>query len=766
MPKKTKKKLKIKFDFKKNKNMVIVVAVFLLATAILFSGEGGNGGYGLGKDNLTKLKERSDIEVRGVESTKSTSLADWFWSLFENPSKAEGVKSDSLASESVLRKASFDPNDQTPPEISIIQPKTATSELRPKITIRITDVGGSGVDESSITFIGNGHDLSTAAAYIHTVGFLSYTPTKNLAQGVNTLDVTASDNSGNEATAQFKFGRYNGTNAVTIDKDNVLYVDGREFFPIGIYAAGKNMTQAEVREMFRDLTTADSGFNSILHYGLKGINVWSKNFMDMADEFGLKVLVRIKKEYVRGGDNNGILNSVKRFVKHPALLSWYIDDEPVIANVPPSILENAYQTARTIDVWHPASMAILRTKSSENYSQATDIMMPDKYPFRRSASRSDPITLVSDGVEDAIAGVNGEKPVWAVIQAFGYQSPEMEGWWYGEPSLEEMRAMTYLAIAHGAKGILYYTYKSPGQYDITNSPNYPNHWTDLKAITNEMRDLTPVLLSEDLNGEMIIEITSPANATDNNGDPAIHYLVKENGNQKTLIAVNVLDRNVEVLFRTEPNLPSAELNVLFEDRKVALGSDSFNDTFRPYEVHIYQGNFEPQTINGPPVFDDWIFGSEILYEGALFEFNFNATDPDGDELTYLAYDLPSGAELNPGSGNFRWQPKLNQGPGAGSKGIKSYNIKIEVSDETVSVFKWKNLWVMDKGTYGDVNEDGFITEEDAELILAYVVGKEKFSPIQKLAADVSGNGRISQLDASYIKQYVQGLITSFPVVDN
>ncbi len=52
---------------------------------------------------------------------------------------------------------------------------------------------------------------------------------------------------------------------------------------------------------------------------------------------------------------------------------------------------------------------------------------------------------------------------------------------------------------------------------------------------------------------------------------------------------------------------------------------------------------------------------------------------------------------------------------------------------------------------------------DASWVLQAVAGMRQFSPQQRLACDVSGNGSLSSLDATYILQYAVGLIDRLPV---
>ncbi|MDP8218768.1 MAG: S8 family serine peptidase [Candidatus Theseobacter exili] len=72
-----------------------------------------------------------------------------------------------------------------------------------------------------------------------------------------------------------------------------------------------------------------------------------------------------------------------------------------------------------------------------------------------------------------------------------------------------------------------------------------------------------------------------------------------------------------------------------------------------------------------------------ISEGDFLVFSINASDPNGDVLSFKGVDLPAGAAVLPSSGIFRWRPKYDQ------SGV--YNIKIDVSDgkKTTSA----NFWV-------------------------------------------------------------------------
>ena len=65
----------------------------------------------------------------------------------------------------------------------------------------------------------------------------------------------------------------------------------------------------------------------------------------------------------------------------------------------------------------------------------------------------------------------------------------------------------------------------------------------------------------------------------------------------------------------------------------------------------------------------------------------------------------------------------------------------------------------------DTQRQSAVSSYDAALVLRHVVGSITFDSLQKIAADVSGNGIISSYDAALILRYTVGTIQHFPVGD-
>jgi hypothetical protein len=53
-------------------------------------------------------------------------------------------------------------------------------------------------------------------------------------------------------------------------------------------------------------------------------------------------------------------------------------------------------------------------------------------------------------------------------------------------------------------------------------------------------------------------------------------------------------------------------------------------------------------------------GNKTVNVGQTLQFTLSATDPDGDNLTYSASNLPAGATFDPQTATFSWTPSSSQ----------------------------------------------------------------------------------------------------------
>jgi hypothetical protein len=148
-----------------------------------------------------------------------------------------------------------------------------------------------------------------------------------------------------------------------------------------------------------------------------------------------------------------------------------------------------------------------------------------------------------------------------------------------------------------------------------------------------------------------------------------------------------------------------------------------------------------QLGNHAPVLNP--IGNKTVKIKSNLRFTINATDLDGDKLTYSVQNLPINATFNPATRIFSWTPSANQ--------VGTYNVRFDVSDGTLKDSKTISIGVTTStpttnkkfkiGVYKngywylDYNGDGLYTTADKSY--AFGIGSNGSSVI----GDWNGDGR-------------------------
>jgi hypothetical protein len=145
-------------------------------------------------------------------------------------------------------------------------------------------------------------------------------------------------------------------------------------------------------------------------------------------------------------------------------------------------------------------------------------------------------------------------------------------------------------------------------------------------------------------------------------------------------------------------------------------------------------------INQPPVLNS--IGDRSVNEGELITFTISAEDADGDNMTYSASNLPSGATFDPATKTFSWTPRYDQ---AGTYA----NVHFEASDS--SLFDSEDITITVIKLYEDWDVNGDTTVDVLDMIL---VGQHwgEAGLTGWIREDVNEDGAINVLDMILIGQ--------------
>lgn len=162
------------------------------------------------------------------------------------------------------------------------------------------------------------------------------------------------------------------------------------------------------------------------------------------------------------------------------------------------------------------------------------------------------------------------------------------------------------------------------------------------------------------------------------------------------------------------------------------------------------------SINHNPILNPIVFTTDMNV-GKSYNFNFSATDPDNDNLSWVISwgdNDPSGSTTGgcPVTSGKTWG--FNTNHTWRTAGL--FYVKVTVSDckgGTASSNLNINIIGSTPVTFlGDVNGDGLVTCDDSSMILKSVTGSIILTAEQKKRADMDGNGVVQSYDSALLMQ--------------
>ena len=316
--------------------------------------------------------------------------------------------------------------------------------------------------------------------------------------------------------------------------------EGKPYFPIGTYGAS-----VEKYEKLRE-----AGYNFV---------VGGAPSLDAAQAAGLKMGLSVHGHGAEWLDQ--LRETVREHRDHPALLFWMLFDEPGYNRAELLEIHAAYELIHEEDPVHPIYLVITHPSVYETFGRCCDVLSIDTYPVSQGN-----LTSIGTNIDKAIHDLDGDQPIWHCGQLFD---------WPGDryPTPREHRMMTYTALQAGVKGMMWFTYAWGGKELPVVEPEL---WKEHVQLMREMKELEPVLVYPGL-GERL--------AT---GHSAVRATAKRGPNGESIIfAVNTSETETIASRIQLPSTLSGEIEVMRENRGVAVKNGLLRDRFAPLDVHVY-----------------------------------------------------------------------------------------------------------------------------------------------------------------------------------
>ena len=300
---------------------------------------------------------------------------------------------------------------------------------------------------------------------------------------------------------------------------------------------------------------------------------WYISVLDACHANGMKVIVFCPFEHQRGKGYISVFNPrtlIPHLKDHPALLAWYISDEPTPEHY--QTVWDLYRFTKKNDPYHPvmvnvtdqglATKVVMDKKTGRN---PFDVFSLTFYPVSRVTAPDNRLkdTLpLFDKMREAVRKEHGV--LMHAAQAYGYGTDH----WYREPTPEEIAFLVYMPLIYGNTGWMWFGGRA----------KCPATQKAIESYIPELRELAPILG----NGVMCSQGRVFQSVCGN-----VIGTLRKYGKRCYLITVNKMEKAVKTHFNLAdavgPEISPAR--VLFENRRHDLQTD---DLYRPFQRHVYE----------------------------------------------------------------------------------------------------------------------------------------------------------------------------------
>lgn len=398
----------------------------------------------------------------------------------------------------------------------------------------------------------------------------TYTPREAWSEGLHVAEVRLEDAAGNAAEGTVFFTAGQPEARIRWEQRGGLSIDGEKRFLLGMYG----VSEEHMAEMAR------AGFDYVHSYRWDGSGDTESAlaYLDAAQRHGLRAFMGLERGRLMAYDERFVAERVAALMRHPALLAWYLFDEPDLEHqyVSPEWLERYYRLIRALDPFHPVVVTCAGDGAVPRYRDALDVHW----------------TQVYRGTEYVAARIDRHRemlregtPLAAILHCYDRaQSELLKGGGEPDPAAFEpngrlMRANAFMAIAHNSSGLLWWWWGYGGGGRFFTVANAPEAWASLQETVADIRELEPVLTGE---GEIATRVLEPAEGVE------VHVWEKRLGERVVTIAVNRDEEAVEVSWAPQWAPEGGAATVRWEGREVLITGGQLKDAFEPRGVHVYE----------------------------------------------------------------------------------------------------------------------------------------------------------------------------------
>jgi hypothetical protein len=309
----------------------------------------------------------------------------------------------------------------------------------------------------------------------------------------------------------------------------------------------------------------------------------AREYLDAARENGLRVFIGFDRGIQSGSglvqmNLDHVARRIGALRDHPALLAWYLFDEPDLSHqyVSPPNLQRLYEFIKVLDPYHPVIVTFAQDNPLTVYPQCYDVHWTQVYG-------------TTEHVRSRVLKhreMLADRNLTAILHCYDRtQSQEMKTGAKPDPARfyltpQKLRADVWMALAMRSSGLAWWWYGDGGRQWLTVA-DLPEAWQGMTDAVAEVRAIEPLLTKE--GEELGVELqTDPEDA---------HVVVRARRvGEKVLViaASSEEERTVRFGAKIGDLPPRARAVVRFEDRELPLPDWVLEDSIGPLGRRVYE----------------------------------------------------------------------------------------------------------------------------------------------------------------------------------
>ena len=217
--------------------------------------------------------------------------------------------------------------------------------------------------------------------------------------------------------------------------------------------------------------------------------------------------------------------------------------------------------------WEGRGECTGQTADYPEYAKAADILVNYTYPL----NNQHPLELVATGIDNLNRYAGYTKPIFADLEASNINGSV-------RPTPHQLRAEVWMTLIHGAAGVQYFCHQIEPNFSETDCLDDAPTAAALTQINAQLTELAPIL---NLQSFGLSPVSSNANVP-------VRAVLKKSGADRYVFAVSEAAGATTAVFDLTGIGKATSIEVLGEGRNLTPTSDSFEDAFEGYGVHLYR----------------------------------------------------------------------------------------------------------------------------------------------------------------------------------